>query len=157
MLALATITVACGPSWPRERVANCGDAPQYREGYHRVVHRLASPVPNSSPDRLGGIVTLMTQANSRRTGVVREYGAVRLFRGGGGRAASDVLRHRFVDTTGRVVFDSLPSGWYYVEGAAIGFSRLGDSVHVRSGYRDSIELQMRTNPLCLHGVGVGAT
>ena len=156
MLALASITIACGPSWPRERVVNCGDAPQYREGYNRVVQRMASLLSSSSPTQPGAIVTLMTQANGERTGVIKEYGAVRLFRGEG-RAATDVLRQRFVDTTGQVVFDSLPPGWYYVEGLAIGFSRLGDSVQVRAGYRDTIELQMQTDPLCLHGVGVGAT
>jgi hypothetical protein len=57
----------------------------------------------------------------------------------------------------QAVFDSLPPGWYYLDGLAIGFSRLGDSVHVRAGYRDSIELQMQTNGACLSQVRVGAT
>lgn len=151
MLVLAMITIACAPSWPRERVAKCGGAPQYREGYHRVVHRLA-PHP-SRGDQRGAIVALMTQANSRQTEMTA---VVRLFQGEG-RAATDVLRGSRADANGRALFDSLPPGRYYVEGLAIGFSRLGDFVQVRAGFQDTVELQMRTDPLCLFGVGIGAT
>lgn len=151
VVALASITVACASSWPRERVADCNGEATYREGYHRVIHRLA-PRP-SHGDQYGAIVALMSQANSRQSEGMTAL--VRLFQGEG-RATTDVVRQSRIDG-GRVVFDSLPPGWYYMEGLAIGFSRLGDSVQVRAGYQDTIELQMRTNPLCLFGVGIGAT
>ncbi len=153
-LASFAIAIACAPHWPRERV-DCGGTLEYREGYHRVVPILAARQSRGEPDQLGIIVMLMTQANPRRNGVLGG-GAVRLFQGEG-RAATDVLRRSFMDANGQAVFDSLPPGWYYLEGLAIGYSRLGDSVQVRAGYRDTIKLQMRTDNGCLSQVRVGAT
>jgi hypothetical protein len=153
-LTLAGIAIACAPHWPRVRV-DCGSALEYREGYHRMVRHLASVPSPGNPDQLGVMVMFMTQANARQAGVLGG-GAVRLFQGQG-RAANDELRRSFMDAKGQAVFDSLPPGWYYLEGLAIGFSRLSDSVQVRAGYRDSIELQMQTNDACLSKVRVGAT
>ena len=151
MMALTSIAVGCARSWPRERAADCNGEPTYREGYYRVVHRLA--LRPSRGDEKGAIVALMTQANSRQ---IEMTAAVRLFRGEG-RASTDVVRQSRTDANARAVLDSLPPGQYYIQGLAIGFSRLGDSVKVRPGFQDTVELQMRTDPLCMSGVGIGAT
>jgi hypothetical protein len=154
-LILASIAIGCAPHWPRERVDCGGGTLEYREGYHRVVPRLAPRPSRGEPDHLGAIVMLMTQANARQAGALGG-GAMRLYEGQG-RAATDVLRRSFMDPNGQAVFDSLPPGWYYLEGLAIGFARLGDSVQVRAGYRDTIELQMRTDDGCLSRVRIGST
>ena len=157
LLALASLTIACGPSWPRQRDATCDfdGVPRYREGYLRVVHRPAlRQTGGGKGEERGTIATLMTQANSRQTGVLRG-GVVRIFQGG--RTATGIIRRSNVDENGRAVFDTLPPGWYYVEGLAIGFSRLGDSVQVRAGYQNTIELQMRTDILCLSDVWIRPT
>jgi hypothetical protein len=64
-------------------------------------------------------------------------------------AACFVATHSCAQSDGRVRLDSLGPGLLFVRARAIGFLPLGDTVRVRAGFVDTLEVQMRTDVGCL--------
>jgi hypothetical protein len=148
LLAGSTILLACAPQWPRIPAGSCAGQRAYQEGYHRVLRRSAlSSEPELSRQQLGSLHVLVSQANRHRVGPL-EGANVRVFRG---RAASpdSIVRSTRVGQGGDVAVDSLRSAVYFVHARAIGFVGLGDTVAVRPGFRDTVEIQLRTDDNCL--------
>jgi hypothetical protein len=152
---LAACATTGASAVPRESVV-CRDGRHTLEGYHRVRMRPAEITDSGLTARgRGAIVIVVSRATRAATGGI-ESANVRLF-GGVAEISDSLVASKGTDVRGLTRFDDLVPREYFVHARAIGYRRIGGSHQVRAGYLDTIEVQMRTDWLCLDDVGVPAT